>query len=112
MEDKIIEGDFTAQPEADLNVKEKVEITPVNEFLGRLFEFVKQSVSEYKDFPLADLLNALNTVSLAYLVSIPSTDEQKRYLEWIYKSCLAEVERLEEVKKKQKDVAETPPIAQ
>ena len=105
MEDKVIEGDFTAKPEAETNIENKVEITPVNEFLGRLFEWVRQTVNEYKDFPLADLLNALNTVSLAYLVSVPSVEDQRRYLEWIYKSCMSEIERVAKVKEESKESA-------
>lgn len=101
MEDKVIEGDFTAKPEAESEVKDKVEISPVNVFLGQLMTWVGQTMKEYQNFPLSDLLNALNTCALAYLVNIPGVDEQKRYLEWIYKSCLSEVERIDKLKENQ-----------
>lgn len=106
MEDKVIECDFTAKPECEPEVGEKVEVAPVNEFLGRLMAWVQQTMTEYQNFPLTDLLNALNTCALAYLININNLEEQKRYLEWVYKACVAEVEKVAKLIEEKKVVAE------
>lgn len=102
MEDKVIEGDFTASLEPESVVKEEIKPTPAQEFLGRLFAWTDAAVKEYKDFPLQGLLNALNTVSLAYLVSTDSAEEQRKFLEWTYKASAEEVDRIESLKKEAK----------
>lgn len=111
MSEKVVEGDFTAVPEAI------PEVTP--EDLGKrlvadLFVFVEGKVKQHSNFPLNTLLNALNTVSLAYLVNTDSTEDQLKFLEWTYNSCIAEARRVEKLKleKKMAEQVVTPIVEQ
>jgi len=112
MEDKIVEGNFTATPEPVSEVKEEIVPSQAQLFLGRLFEFVHAAMQEYKDFPLNNLLNTLNTVALAYLVSTDNVEEQRKFLEWTYKASLVEIDRIEKLKaeKKASELASEQPI--
>lgn len=110
MDEKIIEGAFTATPEEGPVVEAGAQVLP-GKFLKDLFEYIQGSVKDYKDMPLNFLLNAINTVSLSYLVSTDNVEEQKKFLEWTCKASLVEVDRIAQLKadKKLEDVKSQEP---
>lgn len=107
MEGKIIEADFTATPEEEIVEKKSDPIVQSREFLDRLFKWIDVTIREYNDFPLQHLLESLNTVSMTYLLAINNVDDQRRFLEWMYKRCMVKIDEVAKLKaeaKKQETV--------
>lgn len=100
--EEVVEADFTgtqeAAQEAAVASEKKIESPGLYEFEDRLFKWVAETIKEYEVFPLLHLVESLSTVSLAYLISNVDVDYQRKYLEWVHKASMIEVDRVEKLK--------------
>jgi hypothetical protein len=108
MEDKIIEGEFTATPEIIEEIKEIKPDTRYSDFLLGLFNHVKSAVEKCpSDFPLYIVVDALNTVYMNYIINGVQKDLQRKVFDERHDMMMRELERVHALnEEKQKTIVE------